>query len=185
MTTLFIVPWPWAGTSVACASASSTVSAIRWLVSTLPATTAEGESVDEAAGGRADRHRLGEPGVDRDVGAERDLHREGAGRSCDRERCVHVSCGCGSGALEVDLDRVAGDRDRDADRQVLVADAVALHLTRGLVAAVRQEADGPARPTFGVGDHLVERGEHALAAVPARELAQALCAESVGRRLCG
>ena len=42
MTTLFIVPCPCAGTSAACASASRTVSAIRWLVSTFPATTAEG-----------------------------------------------------------------------------------------------------------------------------------------------
>jgi hypothetical protein len=42
ITTLFIVPWPCAGTSAAWASASSTVSAIRWLVSTLPAHTADG-----------------------------------------------------------------------------------------------------------------------------------------------
>ncbi len=53
MTTLFIVPWPCAGrlarepavagwAATAWARAVSTVSAIRWEVSTLPATTAEG-----------------------------------------------------------------------------------------------------------------------------------------------
>ena len=42
MARLFIVPWPWAGRSAAPASARSTVSATRWLVSTLPATTADG-----------------------------------------------------------------------------------------------------------------------------------------------
>ena len=43
MIRLFIVPWPWAGRSTACASAASTVSAIACEVSTLPATTAAGD----------------------------------------------------------------------------------------------------------------------------------------------
>ncbi len=38
-----MVPCPWAGTSATCDRATSTVSAMRWLVSTLPATTAEGQ----------------------------------------------------------------------------------------------------------------------------------------------
>src|SRR5690348_15501045 len=52
--TLFSVPCPWAGSSAARASASRTVSAIRWLVSTLPPATADGAraATSEPAGAR-------------------------------------------------------------------------------------------------------------------------------------
>ena len=48
MVTLFIVPWPWAGTSTAPPRADMTASTIRLEVSTLPPATAAG-------GGRATR----------------------------------------------------------------------------------------------------------------------------------
>ena len=40
---LFIVPWPWAGTGIACENASKTTSVIRLDVSVFPAATAAGE----------------------------------------------------------------------------------------------------------------------------------------------
>ena len=41
--TLFIVPWPWAGTGSAPASAAKSASTMRLEVSTLPPATAAGE----------------------------------------------------------------------------------------------------------------------------------------------
>jgi hypothetical protein len=42
--TLFIVPWPWAGTGTACPKARKSRSTIRLEVSTFPAATAAGET---------------------------------------------------------------------------------------------------------------------------------------------
>ena len=148
MTTLFIVPWPWAGrSSTAPASASSTVSAIRWLVSTLPATTAAGlRALTTLPSGAAIVERRVGAGVGRHVRRQQHAEGEEARGAGHRERAVDVAPDLTGAAGEVDRDLLALDPHLDPERHVRVVDAVALDLALGGVHAVGERARSrPAR----------------------------------------
>ena len=106
---------------------------MRWLVSTLPATTADGlRAFDEHPSGAQDAHRRVGAGVGRDVG----------GRAATRRAKEQAERVTASGQLTLPRTAaavpsksmstlVAVDRHRDADRHVVVGHAVALHHALG------------------------------------------------------
>ena len=136
--------------------------------------------VDEAALRRAHGHRDERPA---DAGTSGSVRARTTNRQAERrhrERAVEVAVVLRRRAGEVELELVAGDRDRDAELELAVGRLE--HLGR-LVAAVRERGDpGPDAP-LRVGDELVHRRGHLVAAAAGAELGDPAGAEPLRRQL--
>ena len=179
--TLFIVPWPCAGTGTACAKARKSRSTIRLDVSTLPAATAAGgRALTRQPSGAAhgDRHeRTGRCGHVR-IGQRADD--EQARRRGHRQRAVEVAVVLRRRAGEVELELLTGDRDGHAQLQLAVR---RLQPLGGLVAAVRKRRDPGADAALRVRDELVHRRNHLVAAAARTQLRDPARAEALRREL--
>src|SRR5215208_2022081 len=162
MMVLFIVPWPCAGTSSGAkpVRAARTVSAMRLLVSTFPATTAAGYLAFTRLPSGAFISR----------GAQGEVAR----RTRHRERAIDVAAHLVRGTGEVDGHGVVVYRDGCSYGDVVVGHAVALHEVFGLALPVGQLADGLAGTPLGVGDNLVEGRKDDLLAPTLDQLAYTL-----------